>query len=149
MGFSFPYFLKGIFILQVCPWCPASAIQTWTQLDGWRARFGTELDAVPKIPKVMAQWQEQENPPNGKPASLLLWLSVDGWWGNVTDDGNLGGWRENSDFMPKRGLGVNLELQPLAVLGLETSPLLVIIFPLLNDLVLPATQIRLGWAAIS
>ena len=50
-------------------------------------------------------------------------------------DGSLGGWR---DFTPRR-VG-----SKLAVLGLETSPLLVIIFPLLDDLVLPAAQIQLG-----
>lgn len=53
-------------------------------------------------------------------------------------DGSLGGWRDNSDFTPRR-VG-----SKLAVLGLETSPLLVIIFPLLDDLVLPAAQIQLG-----
>lgn len=96
--------------------------------------------------RVSKSWLSDKSkriPPKGKAASLLLWLSVDGWWGNVTADGSLGGWRD-SDFMPRRGLGVNLELQPLAVLGLETSPLLVMIFPLLNDLVLSAAQIQLG-----
>lgn len=126
--------------------------------------FGTELDAVPKLPQShgsVTSWCHNKSnriPLKGNLPSLLLWLSVDGWWNNVIADGSLGGWRDNSDFTPRGGWGKLAVLglffifyfeRQFLVLGLETSPLLVIIFPLLNDLVLPAAQIQLGWAAIS
>lgn len=117
----------------------------WLECQVWN-RAGCSAKASPNHGSATSWCHDKSKriPPKGKPASLLLWLGMDGWWGNVIADGNLGGWRDSSDFTPRRGLGVNLELQPLAVLSLESSPLLVIIFPLLNDLVLPAAQIQLG-----
>ena len=133
MGFSLPYFsrvfLFFIYVLDVLP-VPFRPGLGWMAGVPGLEQSWMQCQSFPKswLSDELVSWQQQEIPPKGKPESLLLWLSVDGWWGNVIADGNLGGWRDNSDFTPRRGLGVNLELQPLAILGLETSPLLVIIF---------------------